>query len=88
MGIKKWCFCMMNWKSNKTKQESYKASPKGRVPRYLKPSQKSRDFNTMAAYGHTAHVNHGDGVANNHGNNDVGAPFAAIIATDMDGGGE
>ncbi|MCD7467063.1 hypothetical protein HAX54_004256 [Datura stramonium] len=93
MEMKNFCFCMMNWKSNKTKQERYKSTPKERVPQYSKPRQKIRGFNTMAAAdGHTDHVNHG--VANNPGSNDTGAAGAAIIATahmhdmDGDGGGE
>lgn len=89
MGIKKCCFCMMNWKSNKTKQERYKSSPKERVSQYSKPRQKNRGFNTMAsADGHTGHVNHD--VANNYGSNDVGAAGAATLTIanmhDMDGG--
>ncbi|KAK6786053.1 hypothetical protein RDI58_014578 [Solanum bulbocastanum] len=34
MGIKNCGFCMMNWKSNKTKQERYKSTTKERVPQY------------------------------------------------------
>ncbi|WMV32148.1 hypothetical protein MTR67_025533 [Solanum verrucosum] len=89
MGIKNCCFCMMNWKSNKTKQERYKSTTKERVPQYSKPTQKSKGFNNMVGYGHADHVNHEE--ANNHGSNDVEAAGVAIIAIahihDMDGDG-
>lgn len=90
MGIKKCCFCMMNWKSGKSKQQSYEATPIGRTSQYSTPTHKSRgNFNTMTAADHTDQISHGE--ADNHGGNDAGAAAAAIIAIGhmhgMDGGG-